>query len=33
MLRNFWISLCITEITNGNVKAQNMAGYLKQYLN
>jgi len=32
MLHNFWISVCITKTTNGNVEAQNMAGYLKQYL-
>jgi len=32
MLYNFSISGCVTKIANGNAKAQNMAGYLKQYL-
>ena len=32
MLHNFWISVCPTEITNGNAEAQNMVGYLKEYL-
>jgi hypothetical protein len=32
MLYKFWVSVCITDITNGNVDAQNMVGYLKQYL-